>query len=294
MRYAFVDRQSGSYPVEMLCQAMQVSPSGYASWKRGERPRKRLTDDQLIVLIRAVHARTRGAYGSPRIYQEIKANGHAVSKTRVERLMREHGIRARHKRRYRATTDSRHSLPVAPNVLDRQFNQAMPNAAWAADITYIATAEGWLYLAVVLDLFDRSVVGWSIKPRMTTDIVIDALTMAWFRRRPAAGLVHHSDRGSQYASGAYQAKLAEYGMVCSMSRKANCWDNAVAESFFNSLKNERVHGQRYRTRDEARADLFEYIELFYNRSRRHSALGGKAPASVYEAWIAQHGQKWAA
>jgi putative transposase len=294
VRYAFVDRQSGSYPVEMLCQAMQVSPSGYASWKRGERPRKRLTDDQLIVLIRAVHARTRGAYGSPRIYQEIKANGHAVSKTRVERLMREHGIRARHKRRYRATTNSRHSLPVAPNVLGRQFNPAVPNAAWATDITYIATAEGWLYLAVVLDLFDRSVVGWSIKPRMTTDIVVDALTMAWFRRRPAAGLVHHSDRGSQYASGAYQAKLAEYGMVCSMSRKANCWDNAVAESFFNSLKNERVHGQRYRTRDEARADLFEYIELFYNRSRRHSALGGKAPASVYEAWIAQHGQKWAA
>lgn len=294
MRYAFVDQQSGSYPVEMLCQAMQVSPSGYASWKRGERPRKRLTDDQLIILIRAVHARTRGAYGSPRIYQEIKANGHAVSKTRVERLMREHGIRARHKRRYRATTNSRHSLPVAPNVLDRQFNPAVPNAAWATDITYIATAEGWLYLAVVLDLFDRSVVGWSIKPRMTTDIVIDALTMAWFRRRPAAGLVHHSDRGSQYASGAYQAKLAEYGMVCSMSRKANCWDNAVAESFFNSLKNERVHSQRYRTRDEARADLFEYIELFYNRSRRHSALGGKAPASVYEAWIAQHGQKWAA
>lgn len=294
MRYAFVDRQSGSYPVEMLCQAMQVSPSGYASWKRGERPRKRLTDDQLIILIRAVHARTRGAYGSPRIYQEIKANGHAVSKTRVERLMREHGIRARHKRRYRATTNSRHSLPVAPNVLGRQFNPAVPNAAWATDITYIATAEGWLYLAVVLDLFDRSVVGWSIKPRMTTDIVVDALTMAWFRRRPAAGLVHHSDRGSQYASGAYQAKLAEYGMVCSMSRKANCWDNAVAESFFNSLKNERVHGQRYRTRDEARADLFEYIELFYNRSRRHSALGGKVPASVYEAWIAQHGQKWAA
>lgn len=294
MRYAFVDRQSGSYPVEMLCQAMQVSPSGYASWKRGERPRKRLTDDQLIILIRAVHARTRGAYGSPRIYQEIKANGHAVSKTRVEQLMREHGIRARHKRRYRATTNSRHSLPVAPNVLGRQFNPAVPNAAWATDITYIATAEGWLYLAVVLDLFDRSVVGWSIKPRMTTDIVVDALTMAWFRRRPAAGLVHHSDRGSQYASGAYQAKLAEYGMVCSMSRKANCWDNAVAESFFNSLKNERVHGQRYRTRDEARADLFEYIELFYNRSRRHSALGGKVPASVYEAWIAQHGQKWAA
>ena len=164
----------------------------------------------------------------------------------------------------------------------------------AADITYIATGEGWLYLAVVLDLYDRSVVGWSIKPRMTTDLVTDALTMAWYRRKPGWGLVHHSDRGSQYASQTFQAKLQEFGMVCSMSRKGNCWDNAVAESFFNSLKNERVHGQHYDMRDHAKADLFDYIEAFYNRSRRHSTLGGKSPAWTYEAWLKRHQAQLAA
>ena len=187
--------------------------------------------------------------------------------------MRENGIRGRHKRRYKATTDSKHSLPVAENVLDRNFAPTAPNQAWSADLTYVWTDEGWLYLAVVLDLFNREIVGWSIKPRMTADIVIDALTMAWFRRKPAPGLIHHSDRGSQYASEAFQAALARYGMVCSMSRKGNCWDNAPAESFFNSLKNERVHGARYATREEAIADLFDYIEVFYNRQRRHSSLG---------------------
>jgi putative transposase len=221
---------------------MAVSPSGYATWKTTGKPSrqvgKRLSDAQLLTLIRAIHARTKGAYGSPRIFGELKDAGHPVSKGRVERLMREHGIRARHKRRFKATTDSSHWLPVAPNLLDRQFTQGQPNAAWVADITYIPTGEGWLYLAVVLDLFDRAVVGWSIKPRMT----------------------------------------------CSMSRKGTCWDNAVAESFFNSLKNERVHDRRYATRDEARADLFDYIEVFYNRRRRHSALQGQNPTSVFEAW----------
>lgn len=292
MRYAFIERQSGSYPTQWLCQAMGVSPSGYASWKAGGRcdraSGKRLGDAQLLTLIRAIHARTKGAYGSPRIFDELKAQGHPVSKTRVERLMREHGIRARHKRRFRATTDSSHTLPVAPNVLQRQFTAQAPNTRWVADITYVATDEGWLYLAVVLDLYDRAVVGWSIKPRMTTELVIDALTMAWSRRRPAKGLVHHSDRGSQYASHAFQKKLKAFGMICSMSRKGNCWDNAVAESFFNNLKNERVHGQRYATRAYARADLFDYIESFYNRSRRHSALRGQSPALAYEAWIKQH------
>ena len=288
MRYAFIDGQRDSYPTEALCRAMAVSPSGYATWKTTGKPSrqvgKRLSDAQLLTLIRAIHARTKGAYGSPRIFGELKDAGHPVSKGRVERLMREHGIRARHKRRFKATTDSSHSLPVAPNLLDRQFTQGQPNAAWVADITYIPTGEGWLYLAVVLDLFDRAVVGWSIKPRMTADIVVDALSMAWFRRRPSSSLVHHSDRGSQYASHAFQAKLAEFGMTCSMSRKGNCWDNAVAESFFNSLKNERVHDRRYATRDEARADLFDYIEVFYNRRRRHSALQGQNPTSVFEAW----------
>ena len=169
--------------------------------------------------------------------------------------MRENGIRARHKRRFKATTDSKHALPVAPNLLDRNFTPAAPNQVWTADITYLWTDEGWLYLAIVLDLFNREVVGWSIKPRMTADIVIDALTMAWFRRKPAPGVIHHSDRGSQYASHAFQEKLTEYGMTCSMSRKGNCWDNAPTESWFNSLKNERVHGVRYATRPRPSADL---------------------------------------
>jgi putative transposase len=226
---------------------------------------------------------------------EVRDRGFPASKARVERLMRENGIRARHKRRYKATTDSKHTLPVAPNLLDRQFTPAAPNQAWGADLTYVWTEEGWLYLAVVLDLFNREIVGWSIKPRMTADIVIDALTMAWFRRRPKAGLIHHSDRGSQYASQVFQGKLTDYGMVCSMSRKGNCWDNAPTESFFNSLKNERVFGTRYVTRDEARADLFDYIEVFYNRSRRHSTLGYKSPVQFLQHWITtQHEPKLAA
>ena len=264
---------------------MDVSPSGYADWKRGGTRQKRLTDLQLLTQIETIHRRVKGAYGSPRMFDEIKAAGHPVSLGRIERLMREHGIHARHKRRYKATTDSRHKLPVAPNLLNRQFNQTAPGKAYSADITYIPTGEGWLYLAVVLDLFDRSVVGWSMKDRMKTDIVSDALTMAWFRRRPQANALHHSDRGSQYASHEFQTLLKEFGMTCSMSRKGNCWDNATAESFFNSLKNERVHGARYQTRDEAKADIFEYIEVFYNRSRRHSALGGNSPSNTYEAWV---------
>ena len=298
MRYAFVEQKSGFYPIEVLCKAMTVSTSGYAYWRaRRERSKpagKRLSDLHLLTQIRAIHVRTERAYGSPRIFDELKGNGYSVSKARVERLMHHHGIRGNHKRRFKATTDSRHTLPVAPNVLNRQFTPAAPNTSWVADITYIATAEGWLYLAVVIDLYDRAVVGWSIKSRMTADIVIDALTMAWFRRRPAQGLVHHSDRGSQYASHAFQAKLKQWGMVCSMSRKANCWDNAVAESFFNSLKNERVHARRYLTRAQAQADLFDYIEMFYNRSRRHSALGGKSPAWAYQAWLQRHQAQLAA
>ena len=202
--------------------------------------------------------------------------------------MRDHGIRARHKRRYRVTTDSKHKLPVAENLLARNFTPTAPNQVFTSDITYIWTDEGWLYLAIVLDLFNREIVGWSIKPRMTADIVLDALTMAWFRRKPGAGVVFHSDRGSQYASQAMTAKLTEYSMTASMSRKGNCWDNAPTESFFNSLKNERVHGTRYATRAEAEADLFQYIEVFYNRSRRHSTLGYSSPVRFLEEWISKH------
>jgi putative transposase len=246
-----------------------------------------------LALIR--HAELKGAYGSPRMVREIRGRGFPASKERVERLIRENGIRARHKRRFKATTDSRHSLPVAPNLLDRNFIPSAPNRVWTADLTYIWTVEGWLYLAVVLDLFNREVVGWLLKPRMTAEIVIDALTIAWFRRKPAPGLIHHSDRGSQYASHAFRARLKEYGMICSMSRKGNCWDNAPAESWFNSYKNEQVHGTFYETRADAVADAFDYIEAFYNRRRRHSTLGYASPQQFLNDWIKrQHESELAA
>jgi putative transposase len=296
VKYAWLDGQRRHYPLPALCETLAVSVSGYRAWKRGgRRCRQRLTDAQLLEPIRAIHIQFKGAYGSPRMVDELRDRGFPASKARVERLMREHGIRARHKRRYQATTDSAHNLPVADNLLNRHFNPTAPNQVWTADLTYVWTDEGWLYLAVVLDLFNREIVGWSIRPRMTADIVIEALTMAWFRRKPAPGLIHHSDRGSQYASLAFQARLAEYGMRCSMSRKGNCWDNAPTESFFNSLKNERVHGTRYATREEAIHDLFEYIEVFYNRSRRHSTLQSKSPVQFLQDWInAQPGQNLAA
>jgi putative transposase len=269
-----------------MCRLLEVSLNGFRAWLRGGDPdRKRLTDVQLVALMRAIHAEVKCAYGSPRMLEELRGRGFRVGKTRVERLMREHGIRARHKRRWKATTDSKHGLPVASNILERNFSPEAPNRVWSADLTYIWTDEGWLYLAVVLDLFNREVVGWAIKERMSTDIVIDALTMGWFRRHPQPGLIHHSDRGSQYASHAFQAKLREYGMRCSMSRKGNCWDNAPSESFFNSLKNERVHGAKYRTREQAKADIFEYVEVFYNRTRRHSTLGSRSPIQFMQHWI---------
>lgn len=194
--------------------------------------------------------------------------------------------------RYKVTTDSKHGLPVAENLLARNFTPTAPNQVWTSDITYLWTDEGWLYLAIVLDLFNREVVGWSLKPRMTTDIVTDALTMAWFRKRSATGVMHHSDRGSQYASHAYQDKLKAYGMTCSMSRKGNCWDNAPTESWFNSFKNERVHGFRYATHAEIKAVAFEYIEVFYNRKRQHSTLGYRSPAQFLKSWISkQHQEK---
>lgn len=292
MRYAWIKEQRGSFPLEALCQALGVSPSGFAAWRRGGSWRGRLTDAQLLTLIRAIHAESKGAYGSPRIWREIKERGLPASRERVARLMTEHGIRAKHKRRYKATTDSKHALPVAPNLLAQDFQASRPDQKWTADITYIPTAEGWVYLAVVMDLYTRMIVGWSMGARMTRELVIDALRMAYFRRRPKPGLIHHSDRGSQYCSADYQALLAGYGMIVSMSRKANCWDNAPMESFFNSLKNERTHGSRYATREEARQDTFEYIEVFYNRSRRHSALGYVSPAQHYAAW--QSKQKLAA
>lgn len=292
MKYAWVDAQHGEYGVDEMCRVLDVSESGYRSWKSGGKPqRKRLTDAQMLALIQAIHEEFKAAYGSPRIVRELRLRGFPASKPRVERLMQENGIKAKHKRRFKVTTDSKHNLPIAPNLLERNFTPAAPNQVWTADITYLWTNEGWLYLAIVIDLFNREVVGWSLKPRMTADIVTDALTMAWFRRKPAAGLIHHSDRGSQYASHAFQAKLAEYGMLCSMSRKGNCWDNAPTESWFGSFKNERVYGERFETRDEMIAMAFEYIEVFYNRKRLHSTLAYKSPMQFLNDWISSQPQE---
>ena len=293
MKYAWIDEHCKAYGLDEACAVLGVSISGYRAWKRGGKPaRQRLNDVQMLVLIQAIHAEFKGIYGSPRMVREIRRRGFPASKERVERLMRENNIHARHKRRYKVTTDSKHNLPVAQNLLDRNFTPDAPNRVWTSDITYLWTNEGWLYLAIVLDLFNREVVGWSLKPRMTADIVTDALTMAWFRKKPAEGLMHHSDRGSQYASYAFQGKLKEYGMICSMSRKGNCWDNAPSESWFNSFKNERVHGLSYETRDEMKAMAFEYIEVLYNRKRQHSTLGYKSPIQFLEHWlIAQQKEK---
>jgi putative transposase len=292
VKYAWIDSQRDSYPLQTLCEQLGVSTNGYADWKKSGGPTHWPSDAQMLALIRSVHAEYRQAYGSPRITEELKSRGIPVSRDRVKRLMKANGIRAKHKRRYKATTNSKHALPVAPNLLERRFETSAPDQVWTADMTYIPTREGWLYLAVVMDLYTRMIVGWSMDSRMTRELVMNALRMARFRRKPASGVLHHSDRGSQYCSHDYQALLAEYGMVASMSRKGNCWDNAPMESFFNSLKNERVFHEDYETRTAARQDVFEYIEMFYNRRRRHSALGYRSPAQHHAAWIAE--QKLAA
>ncbi len=290
MKYAWMEGQRTGYTVDEMCRVLAVSERGYRAWKDGGTPnRTRLTDAQRLALIRAIHEALKGAYGSPRMVRELRGRGCPASTERVERLMREHGIRARHKRRYKATTDSTHHLPVAAHLLNRDFTPSAPNQTWTSDITYLWTDEGWLYLAIVLDLFNREVVGWSLKPRMTADIVTDALTMAWCRWKPAMGLLHHSDRGSQYARQPFQDTLKAYGMVCSMSRKGNCWDTAPTESWFNRFKTERVHGWRDATRAEITAARFEYMAVFYNRTRRHSTLGYQSPLQFLEGWrLAQH------
>jgi transposase InsO family protein len=231
-----------------------------------------------VAAIEVIHAEVRGRYGSPRMTAELNARGHDCSENTVARLMREHGIRAKAPRRCVRTTDSRHGLPVAENVLDRDFDPAEPNSTWASDITYIPTADGWLYLAVVEDLFSRMIVGWAMDATMESRLVVDALEMAIRKRVPGEGLVAHSDRGSQYASDHYQRVLGRHGIACSMSRVAQCWDNAPVESFFASLKRELVHDEQYTTREQAKASIFEYVEVFYNRVRRHSSLGFVSPA----------------
>jgi putative transposase len=270
-----------------MCRVLGVRPSGYYGWKRNPGSRREKENLRLITHIKAVHEESRKTYGSPRIHAELCSRGIRCGKNRVARLMKQKGIQARHRRKFKATTDSNHHLPVHENLLNRIFDVASPNMSWAADITYIWTREGWLYLAVILDLFSRKIIGWSMKDRLEKNLVMDALLMALGHRKPVGGVLHHSDRGSQYASKEYQALLNEAGISCSMSRKANCWDNAVVESFFSTLKREWVQEKRYRTRSGARADIFYFIETWYNRKRRHSTLGYLSPAE-YE-WKAAAG-----
>ena len=280
MIFAWIEERRDEWPITVLCRVLGVSRSGFYAWRSRDVSAADVRREELAAEVKAIHAEVKARYGSPRIHAELVAKGHECCVNFVARVMREAGIAAKTKRKFRQTTDSNHALPVAENVLDRDFDPEEPNTSWVADVTYIPTGEGWLYLAVVEDLFSRKVVGWSMDQTMTSRLVVDALEMALARRlqgSSSSGLVAHSDRGSQYASEHYRRRLREERIECSMSRRGNCWDNAAMESFFASLKKELVHDEDYATRDEAKASIFEYIEAFYNRVRRHSSLGYVAP-----------------
>ncbi len=290
MKYAFIQRHRRVWPIRVQCRVLEVSVAGYHAHfvrRASAVPRRHLSDDALRVHIRAIPAQTHGGYGWPRTWKELLARGIRVGKDRVQRLMQRHGIRAKGKRRFKVTTDSHHALPIAPNRLNRKFTVAEPDRVWVGDITYIATDEGWLYLAVVIDLFSRQVVGWSLRNDMTRDSVIDALRMAWFKRHPGkqAGLIFHSDRGSQYASKDFRDVLIEYGITGSMSRRGDCWDNACSETLFGSLKVERLHGQRFKTRRQAMDEVVAWL-LWYNRARLHSTLAYVSPMQFEQNWRA--------
>lgn len=276
MKYRFIEENKNIYPANLMGKILGVSRSGFYNWKKRESKRA-VNDLTLLRAIEDIHMASRKTYGSPRIFSQLKALGHKTSKSKVERLMRDNGIRSKMKKKFKATTNSKHNYPVAENILNRDFSPKAANLVWAGDITYIWTGEGWLYLAVILDLFSRQVIGWSMSDRMTKELALNALTMAIRKRGPARGLIHHTDRGSQYACGVYRKLLVSIGAICSMSRKGNCWDNAVSESFFHSLKTEMIFFEDFKTRSEAVSKVFEWIEVFYNRQRIHSSIGNKTP-----------------
>ena len=279
MRFAFIEAQKACIPVAPMCGVLGVSRAGFYAWRSRPAPARAREDQRLGVEIASIHSESHKRYGSPRVLAELRCRGTRTGRKRVARLMRQQNLRARRKRRFRTTTDSKHDLPVASNVLARKFEMTAPNRAWVTDITYVWTSEGWLYLVVILDLFSRRVVGWSMSERITRQLALDALGMALSRRQPPRGMIHHSDRGSQYASRDYRRMLAANGIVCSMSRRGDCWDNAVAESFFSTLKLELVYENQWVTRSQARTAMFEYLEVFYNQQRRHSSLGYLSPVA---------------
>ena len=282
MRYRAIQEHDRRYPIRLMCRALAVSAAGYYAWRIRPESTRSVSARTVLSAIRVIHRESRETYGSPSIWDALIKQGHRIGEHRVARLMRQDGIRAKTVKKWRATTQSHHRFPVATNTLNRQFTVASPNRVWAGDITYVWTAEGWLYLAVVLDLYSRTVIGWAMGTRLIGDLAERALIMALANRIPATGLLHHSDRGSQYAATSYQRLLGEYGIITSMSRTGNGWDNACVESFFGTLKRELVYHRHYATREDAKQDIFEYIEVFYNRKRRHSTLGYVSPAE-YEA-----------
>jgi transposase InsO family protein len=282
MRFAFIAVHTREFHVTTMCRVLQVKKASYYAWVSRPPSQHAEDDAQLAEAIKAIHSASRRTYGSPRVHEELKAQGQQHGEKRIARIMQEEELRAKTPRRFRVTTDSTHAHPIAPNRLDRQFaveEGAALDRVWVGDITYLTTRDGWLYLAIVLDLASRRVIGWAMRHTLEGALTRDALTMALTGRQPAPGALHHTDRGSQYAAGAYQDVLTAYGMDCSMSRAGNCWDNAVAESFFATLKRELADDADWATREEARTAVFEYIEVWYNQQRRHSSLGYLSPAA---------------
>ena len=288
MRFVFIDAEKALYPLRILCRVLGVSRSGYYAWRARKPSARALEDEQLRPKVVEAFATGRGTYGSPRVRDELVDQGFRIGRKRVARLMRELGLRGVCPRKFRVTTDSDHDHPIAENLLDRDFEASKPNEKWTTDITYVWTGEGWLYLAMVMDLFSRRIVGWSTADHMETSLCLEALRKALALRTDVEGLIHHSDRGVQYASAGYREALDAADIECSMSRRANCWDNAVGESFFGTLKNELIYRRPWLTREDARDAIAEYIEIFYNRIRRHSTIGGVSPAKFEEqaAWAA--------
>jgi putative transposase len=277
MRFVFIRKYENTWPIAVMCRVLKVSRSGYYIWKTRPESLQSKRRKRLLKMIQIVHAESRKTYGSPRVFRDLKALGQACSVNYVAHLMKKDGIAAKTRRKFKCTTDSKHKLPVAPNLLDRNFAVDKPNRVWLTDITYISTREGWLYLATVEDLYSRRIVGWSMSKRIDSRLVVDALQMAIDRRQPEPGMIVHSDRGSQFCSEHFGQLLTKYGCKPSMSRKGNCWDNAPMESFYRTLKVEHVYWEDFQTRVEAKASLIEYIESFYNRQRRHSTIGYVSP-----------------
>jgi putative transposase len=282
LRCQYITSVKKAYPISALCHAMKVSRSGYYNWENRRETDRWKERKRLIPMVKEIHSQSKGSYGTRRISEELRLRGIHCGRDKARTLMKLSAVTARQSIKFKVTTDSKHNFPIAPNLLDRNFEASKPNKAWVSDITYLWTTEGWLYLAVIIDLYSRLVIGWSLNNRIDKCLIKDALRMAIWRRRPESDLIFHTDRGSQYCSDEIQEMLKTNRMISSMSRKGNCWDNAVSESFFGSLKTERVYGSQYQTREETRREVVDYIEMFYNSRRLHSYLGYLSPKAFEE------------